>query len=277
MKLPATFDIHLLRTNYKKMALLLHPDRHTLDKESANKLFSILTDSYKYLKTELDGGVTSTETDWMTLKHEADQRSDTHVPATAGTAGFNIDHFNTKFSDTRLGDENDRGYSSWMQRLTPDAAAVQQKRRQQEGRQKAAQSAHDSVVALEPEALPSSTSVPHSELGTGRVRDFSRPADMLGRRSSQGYTDYKVAHMTASCLIDPEIVRARQQFNNIEEYERARSESASNSMTADERSAIARHEAALASREDHRLRTLRSRDELVSRHHAKIHMHALAQ
>lgn len=272
LKLPPTYTLEQLRTNYKRMALLLHPDRRTLDSESANHLFSILTDSYKLLKAELDGGSSSShDADWMTMRSAAVGTPVGPTPSDPKHGGgccFNIDGFNTRFSESRLGDENDRGYSSWMQRLTPDAAAGQQKRRQQEDRQKAADTNARALVVQEPEALPSSTTVPHSELGTGRVRDFGRQADVVGRL---GYTDYKVAHMTASCLIDPEVVRTRQHFNNMEEYERARSESAANAITVEEAAAIARSDALSATREDRRLKALQVRDDLVSRHHARIH------
>lgn len=281
LKLPVNFSMESLRANYKRMALLLHPDRRVLDVESANQLFSILTDSYKFLKIELDGGSSSSnDADWMVMRSHADQHN-VSVPEerSSGRSGsgsdFNIDSFNTTFSDTRLGDENDRGYSSWMARLTPDAAAVKQRRKQEDERERVSRTSHDSLTFQEPEGLPSSTSIPHSELGISRVRDFGRHADVGGKRGDLAYTDYVVAHMTASCLIDPEIVRARPQFNNIEEYERARGASESSSITSEEKAAISRREAMAATREDRRMNALRNRDELVSRHHAKIHMNAL--
>lgn len=269
LKLPDSFTPNELRTNYKRMALLLHPDRRTLDTLSANQLFGILTESYKFLKGE-GNTKANIDPDWLTLRSQADHRGgaqDNHDATGMGTS-FNIDGFNANFSDTRLGDENDRGYSSWMQRLSPDAAAVKQKRRQEEDRTKAAAS-NSSLAMREPEALPSSTSVPHSELGVGRVKDFGRPVDVVGKRVNLGYTDYKVAHMSASCLIDPEIVQTRHQFSTIEEFERARSLCSSTTMTPQEQATISRNQAILDTREDRRLASLRSRDDIVSKHHAK--------
>lgn len=270
LKLPSSYDVTLLRANYKRMALLLHPDRRTLDTESANQLFSILTDSYKLLKSELEmENGCSDESDWRTLRTHAVAKRDTEPSQHPGS--FNIDHFNTKFADTRLSDDNDRGYSSWMERLTPDAAAGHQKKRQEEDRKRAAAQDSRGLTTHEPEAVMSMTSIPHSELGTGRVRDFGRVSDMnsCGRRIQ--YTDYKVAHMTASCLIDPEIVQTRRQFESVEAYEQARAESTSHTMTEVERAAIARHESRRTELEERRLAALTRRDELVSRHHAKIH------
>lgn len=266
LKLPDRFDCDQLRTNYKRMALLLHPDRRTLDKESANSLFSVLTESYKFLKSEIEGQGGGADADWITLRGQADSSG---RPGPAGrreaTVDFDVGGFNERFSGSRLGDDNDRGYTSWMQRLSPDAAAAQQKRRQGEERVRVKKS--DAVVALrEPEALPSSTSVPHSELGSGRVKDFGRASGS----DNLSYTDYKVAHMTASCLIDPEIVKARHQFDSVEEYASARDRSHSTSMTPLEKAAIARDESSRASREDRRIHAMRSRDDLVSRHHASL-------
>lgn len=265
LNLPQSFSIDQLRCNYKKMALLLHPDRRTLDTDSANRLFSILTDSYKFLRSETEHSPSpANDADWLTMRSDSDQRHsrkpDSHDAQPE--ANFNIDGFNHRFSDTRLGDENDRGYSSWMQRLSPDDAAAKQKIRVTQDRSR-------SLVCSEPEALPSASSVPHSELGLGRVRDFGRHVEVAGHRNL-GYTDYKIAHMTASCLIDPEIVSSRQQFDSVEDYESARSLSAAASMTPLEKASIARHEAAIAGREGRRLTALKNRDELISTHHVKI-------
>lgn len=275
LKLPPTFDAMQLRTNYKRMALLLHPDRRTLDAESANQLFSILTESYKFLKENTEG-----RTDWQEMRATSQRHAGQEGHAgQADRTSFNIDTFNSKFADNRLGDENDRGYSSWMERLSPDAAAGLQRRRQEEERKRAmeqAQQQASSITAFEPEATMSSTSIPHSELGTGRIRDFSLPTDVTGHGRKMQYTDYKVAHMTASCLIDPDIVRTRQQFDTIEAYEKARAESSTNSITQQEVAEHARHDSKQASIEERRLGELRRRDELVSRHHAKLHTHQLA-
>lgn len=273
LKLPLQFSLEQLRTNYKRMALLLHPDRRTLDTASANQMFSVLTDSYKLLKAELDGDHQKQDADWLVMKGDADHHmTNSHRSSKIDPSKFNIAGFNSSFTDNRLGEDNDRGYSSWMQRLSPDAAASHQKRRQEDERTRAQANAQNALMVHEPEALPSPTSIPHSDLGTGRIKDFGRQTDVMGRRMDLGFTDYKVAHMTASCLIDPEIVRARQQFNNIEEYERARSDTSSASITPQERDAMARAEAMAASKEDRRLNALRNRDELVSRHHAKLNM-----
>lgn len=288
LKLPKVYDMAQLRTHYKRMALVLHPDRHTLDKDSANQLFSILTDSYKMLKVALEGGSSSSnDSDWRTLRTQADatmtlerrderpsNRSRTHTssaPAPAPGSKFNVNAFNDKFVDTRLGDENDRGYSGWMQRLSPEAARERQKKMQQEDRKKAAEEANDALVAHEPQALPSSTTIAHSELGVSRVQDFGKRND----GANLPYTDYKIAHMTSSCLIDPEVVRARRQFNTVEEYEHARSESSAGVMTSAEQASIERQERHASTRESNRVDAMRQRDEVVARHHAKIHQHAL--
>lgn len=298
LRLPKTYTMGELRANYKKMALVLHPDRHTLDKESANQLFSILTDSYKLLKSMLEGGSTSAhDADWNTLRSGSVRASDEQGPQERGhghsqtqtqTRGrprdlgeaqappapsgkFNISTFNDKFVDTRLGDENDRGYSNWMQRLTPDQAAERQKKNLLDDRRRAAENSKDSMTVYEPQALPSSTSIPHSELGVSRVQDFGRHQD----RTNTGYTDYKIAHMTSSCLIDPEIVRSRRQFNTIAEFEQARSESESGVMTSDERAYNARQEQRATTKESSRMDAMRARDEVVAKHHAKIHQFAI--
>lgn len=271
LKLPSVFKLEHLRTNYKRMALLLHPDRRALNTESANQLFSILTDSYKLLKSEFESGSQDRDKDWMMMREES---TGVASPTASSSVDFNLNSFNTTFADTRLGDENDRGYSSWMQRLKPDVAGEHQKRRQEGDRKRAAASvASNTVVLYEPEALLSSTSIPHSDLGTSRVKDFGRNLDVVGRRINLGYTDYKVAHMTASCLIDPETVQARKEFTSVAEYERVRGESST--MTCEERAAIKKHEEMLELREGRRLNAVRHRDDLVSRHHAKIHAGAL--
>lgn len=295
LRLPKTYNIGQLRANYKKMAMVLHPDRHTLDKESANELFSILTISYKLLKTRLEGGSAPSSTedaDWRTLRAgsaatreaEAEEeerqkegrkgggRDSRSTGAFSMPSGkFNVATFNDKFVDTRLGDENDRGYSNWMQRVSPEVAGERQKKNQHEDRRRAAQDSRDAIEASEPQALPSSTSVPHSELGVSRVQDFGRQQD----RANLAYTDYKIAHMTSSCLIDPEVVRSRRQFTSIAEFEQARSESESGIMTAAEKASMERQESRANDREMSRRDAMRKRDEVVANHHAKIHQLAI--
>lgn len=277
LKLPSSHNMEQLRTNYKRMALLLHPDRGHLDKEKANLMFSLLTDSYKKLKTDLEGGATSrNDADWKCMKTESDRFEDTHRESTSGDDqfGFNIDKFNTKFSNTRLGDENDRGYTSWMGKISPDAAPAIQRQRQEASRRRAAETSSSAIIVDEPEALPASTSIAHSDLGGSRVRDFGKPLDG-SRRTILAYTDYKVAHMTASCLIDPETVRARTQFDSLEQFEIARGESANSAMTQHEKAANERHALRTVSKETSRMESLRTRDDLVSRHHANVHALAI--
>ncbi|MEW5315180.1 MAG: hypothetical protein WDW38_006626 [Sanguina aurantia] len=169
---------------------------------------------------------------------------------------FNVATFNDKFVDTRLGDGFHR---------------ERQKKNQHEDRRRAAQDSRDAIEASEPQALPSSTSVPHSELGVSRVQDFGRQQD----RANLAYTDYKIAHMTSSCLIDPEVVRSRRQFTSIAEFEQARSESESGIMTAAEKASMERQESRANDREMSRRDAMRKRDEVVANHHAKIHQLAI--
>lgn len=288
LNLPHTYTWEQLRINYKRIALQLHPDKCSLDATQANQLFHVLTESYKVLKAALNHSTDQRDpdADWMTLRgrahvftsQEQSRQLDKHAGSVGTDGSFDVDKFNARFSETRLGDENDRGYSDWMRRLSPEAAAERQITHRVEERRRAAEDRHTAIVSSVPEAMPSRTTLPHSELGVARVKDFGRHvADVIGgKRGVLNYTDYKVAHMTAPCLIDPETVRARREFHSLEEYELARSDAASLTLTPQEKAQLERFDAQVAAREQRRLVAVRSRDDLVARHHAINHPLAIA-
>lgn len=49
LRLPKDFTLEQLKTNYKRLALQLHPDKNLVSTEQAAEIFKILTESYKFL------------------------------------------------------------------------------------------------------------------------------------------------------------------------------------------------------------------------------------
>ena len=73
------------------------------------------------------------------------------------------------------------------------------------------------IVYKEPEALPSSSkSLKYTELGVGKIKDFSSSTNNLD------CTDYKAAH-SMNRLADPRMMNNRRNFNSIDDVQADRS------------------------------------------------------
>ena len=73
------------------------------------------------------------------------------------------------------------------------------------------------IVYKEPEALPSSSkTLKYTELGVGKVKDFSSSTNNLD------CTDYKAAH-SMNRLADPRMMNNRRHFNSIDDVHADRS------------------------------------------------------
>ena len=77
------------------------------------------------------------------------------------------------------------------------------------------------MIIEEPEPMSISSKLPYTELGGKKPGDFTKSTN-LQNPNTLNYYDYKTAH-TQSKLIDKKRFKKREEYKNIDEYERARS------------------------------------------------------
>ncbi|GAX84502.1 hypothetical protein CEUSTIGMA_g11922.t1 [Chlamydomonas eustigma] len=198
------FTIEQLRYNYKSLARQLHPDKRTMSEAEATHLFQILTDAYRKLVRELEDGQPGR--DFAELREAA--RASTRKDGMSGGGmrgnGFDVDKFNTVFSEHRTPDPViDGGYGRWMEQTDPGDAESRARSNALVVRRRDGQ---------EPEAASIRACVPFSEIGVDVVSDYSR-TDALGKALL--YTDYRIAHSTDR-LADKDEFHAVEQRSSRE-------------------------------------------------------------
>jgi curved DNA-binding protein CbpA len=117
LELPKNFTLEQLRSNYKRLALQLHPDKGNIQ---TDYLFKMLTVAYKTLLKEYQAKLADKQ--YFDLRSDSKktletQRSDKYVmPELAVGSGQNFDtrKFNAIFENYRINEVHDDGYGSWM-------------------------------------------------------------------------------------------------------------------------------------------------------------------
>ena len=119
----------------------------------------------------------------------------------------------------------------------------------------------------EPEALPLARNLQYTELGKAKTGDFSSTSEGESGKSLQ-YTDYMRAYTTTR-LVDPRAVQQRQNYRNVDEYEKARS-AANVPETEQEKQWRLQREQQAAFAEEQRLQRVSDRDNRVALHHDNV-------
>lgn len=198
------FTHEQLRSNYKLIAMQLHPDKRppSMTHAQATEAFQELTNAYRMLKAELEGrGVP--DRPFNELKKgaaEAAAESSAADPPPVSSS-FNINRFNNVFDSNRVSDPvQDTGYEAWMRANDPDQVRSSVSRERK---------AVTTYVEPVPFVISQRGLVAFSELGVTGVDDYSRAE--VARRSVQ-YTDYRLAHTTSKLLEnEAELVEAAEQ------------------------------------------------------------------
>ena len=223
LQLKKNFSLEELRSQYKKIALAVHPDKCG----ETDYMFKLVTKCYKILLNEYNNRQSDKQFDVLKASYDKYQDSEkrTYNQDIEPGSRFNIDRFNNVFENNRPGTATDVGYTEWMEKnilkdapeltkgITPDrfnelfekyTDSVKDKRNKQ------------IIKFKEPEPLSMSKKLNFIELGMNGIDDFSG-------ENSKGlnFTDYRVAHSTTR-LVDPNNVKKRKEFRTIGEYERDR-------------------------------------------------------
>jgi curved DNA-binding protein CbpA len=229
----ATLD--QIKKAYKKRALQYHPDRG-----GNAAIFKIIKKSYQDLLNKYNS------------EHQFEQKinqevRNQHYDSSMNSGmynkhidkdNFNVNKFNKVFDQYRLDDENDNGYGEIMDNITVDNIEVDKTKQYNKSNfnisnfndnfnsVKKKSTTTKIIEYTEPEALISGDSLAFSELGAGKIDDFS------STQNNMQYTDYKKAHVTETTLIDPNEVQYKQ-YKNLNDIKRDRDNISYNMSTND--------------------------------------------
>ena len=217
------FTLQELKDKYKTIAVKVHPD-----KGGTEELFLLVTKCYKLLLAEHNKRVAQKEFyDLKTdFKKSQAQPQRAHPSSKLDLDKFDIDKFNRVFSENKLEDAYDKGYKEWMSdepvkdivkpkgSFTIDSFNSRFEKQELDSKNKYI------VKYREPEPLMASKKMSFTEIGVDQVEDFS--GDNISNKNLN-YMDYKVAHSTSK-IVDPRLKENIQQYKNIEELEKQRSQ-----------------------------------------------------
>lgn len=182
LNLPRNYTLEQLRSNYKKLALQLHPDKigAKISQETSAQVFAILTDSYRRLMKKLQDKESDKQFD--ALKKDSDHyRTSNRQELTpqelrALNTQFDVKRFNAVFEENDIDDDpyKKQGYTKWEDEAPESKASS------------------SALVKMQP--LGCSTSLDFYELGIDHIDDFS----------GKTFSDYKRAYSTMSKLMSTE-------------------------------------------------------------------------
>lgn len=265
LQLPKNFTLESLKSNYKKQALKLHPDRSN---PMTTTMFQILTNAYKtllkvhearsldkpheQLKNQYQSFVeTQQQQQFKNVKMSTNSHTQKHM-LNGDKIKFDSDKFNRIFDENKLDDAYSEGYDAWLRSNASTST-------QNENRH--------IVKYKQPEALPASSkhASQYYELGKSRVRDFS--ADNISQQQLN-FMDLRTAH-TTDRLADESYVAQRKSYKNIQELE---SDRAGVSFQLSEEDARRLHKQKIKEEkaEQERLQRLNERDAQVEQLYTRV-------
>jgi hypothetical protein len=221
LSLRRDFNLADLRSQYKTIALSVHPDKV---QGQSDYMFKLVTKCYRILLQEWKSRQADKQFDVLKSDFKSDvqqnyRRSDIEKD------DFNIERFNKIFDDNRISTVTDVGYDKWMnQNSVKDAPTLSKglssenfnKQFEQYSTITASDRKHNKQIMKykDPEPLMMSKNLSYIELGVDKIDDFS------GKHNGLEFSDYSLAHST-SRLVDPSIVK-RREFKTVGEMEKYR-------------------------------------------------------
>ena len=221
------FTLEELKDKYKRVAKKVHPDRG-----GSQQLFNLVTLAYKKLVEEYK--LKKINKQFNELKTDFSNYSDTQNNTQKRNPEFSKPQyqsndfrevFNRTYDNHKVHSAYDNGYGNFM--IESDGRREDIDIAKKVNNMKQFNSVFEAeplnnynkrmIVYKEPEALPSSSkSLKYTELGVGKVKDFSSSTNNLD------CTDYKAAH-SMNRLADPRMMNNRRNFNSIDDVQADRS------------------------------------------------------
>jgi len=234
------FTLEELKEKYKRVAKRVHPDRG-----GNEKLFKLVTLAYKQLieifkLKQINKEFNELKSDFQEFSTNQDnqqrrnkdlkQHSNKHSKQSSSRNSQNLnrdfsDVFNSVYEENKVKDPYDNGYGNLMMESDGSRPDINIERKVKNMKNfnnefdNAPISKNNKKIIKynDPIALPSSSkSLKYTELGIGKIKDFSVDTNDLN------CVDYKKAYSTEK-LIDKRYVRARTGYNDMNGIEAERS------------------------------------------------------
>ncbi len=247
-----------IKKAYKKMALKYHPDKVG---DGYTKEFQLVTQSYIYLlnKVEQMDELNAKMNKKVEFVDYVDDINENVENIYVSKDKFDINQFNKIFEKYKIPDSNDDGYGNLYKEDLKSSVGSNNIFGEKFNKevfnttfeQTKKKMSSDIIQYQEPEAIFAFGTAGFTELGAGRVEDFS----------GSNYTDYKKAHIDETMLIDVNSVKYKQ-YNSVEQLEKDRANISYKASDED----IIRYshlEKMKKQKEDDRLRQQLERDELI--------------
>ena len=276
-----------LKASYRRTASLVHPD-----KGGSDKLFQMVTDSFRQLAKEYQ--MRSANTSHHDMKQASTRFYEEHPGAASASArgaggagigrgGYDKDsaesfqeRFNRLFDEHRIEEDEQRGYGHIMAQSSKtrediNIAPVLKKFNKDSFNNafnKLPMREQNQVVKFkEPEAMVVSKNIAFTELG-GKTADFTHQDPMV--KSGLFYTDYMEAYNEQNQrLIDTEKYQ-RKEFKTVDQYDAYRKKKSARPISDREQQHIAQQKELEEQREAERLERLKSQDEMYRAQHEKL-------
>jgi len=212
-------DINDLKQKFKTYAMQTHPDRNN----GNSKNFKLIKMGYEKIMEDIE--TKKEEKQFNMLKNNSVdflQNQKRNQNTKFNKDNFDLNNFNTVYSENKIEDVNDSGYSDWIKNNSYDSEDIP-KNNKLSGNMGQFNRIFDSTVTVnngsvqkyqDPKTLFMNNYNNCSELGVDKVDNYT------GETKSIKFTDYKEAH-TTSKLIDTNT--KYKQYRNISELESARS------------------------------------------------------
>jgi len=182
---------------YKKLSLLHHPD-----KGGREELFNILTKAYNTIIQRIEFNKAKKKIEHIDLKKDA--KSYYKKLDFNHKQDFNIDKFNTTFSENKISDINNKGYGDWKEDVKNENIQGNITKSNFNSMFNQSRKTNDyskQIINYEEPVAMASGDLGFSELGQDEIDNFTRSESDGGGLE---YTDYKNAYTINSKLIDNE-------------------------------------------------------------------------
>jgi curved DNA-binding protein CbpA len=273
LSIPKNCTDQQLKDAYKKLIIVLHPDKPT----GNIQLFKIVTDAFR--KVAKDIKERSSDKQFFELKDTYRQQS-TNKPTMqnmdldfSNDKNFNVDKFNQVYEANRLETATDIGYNDFLrndkikkEKQFKKNFTIDRFNAHFDKVSKFDETSKHLIKYKEPEPLQLAKQIQYTELGLDNIDDFS--SDNLSRKNLN-YMDLKIAH-TTNRIVDPTTVSSRRDYKTIEQLEDDRA-NINYEMTHEDLQEYHRRKKIEEQREKSRIQTQIRLDQLSQEQFNKVH------
>lgn len=277
--LSKNFTWEELKTNYHRIARLVHPDKGGNEKlfNLVSNCFRKLAYEYKARQEDKPHHELKKESQWYHEKNSQDLRAMPPIPMNTSTHNENEsfhDRFNRVFQEFRIEEETERGYGSMMTPSSKTRDDINIDRKVKKFTNEAFNEEFNKIPVRqqvvkykEPEPLVLTKNIAYTEIGE-KPDDFTRTDPTA--KTGLFYTDYMQAfHEGNQRLVDPNTIK-RKEFKTIEQYDNYRSQKTNRKMSSKEIQYMAQQKELEEKREQERLERVKHQDEVYRVQHEKL-------